>query len=446
MPIDPSIYSNQQPAQGFNTPFQALATISTLQQHRQNIANAQALEQERQQRMAEQQKKDAADQRFYAILQSPNFTVDNLLQQTAQSAPEHFGTAQKLVNDAAEAAAKVKASKAQADEANALFQLHQQQYMGGLANAVKKYGDTPEALQFALSVHQKAFPDSTQPELIRQQVMQAGPGSIAKLTSMLIAQSEQAQKSYDDSQAAAAELPGKTAKAQMEQQVAAGMVGGLTPEQQSQAKNRQAQLGLEQARLGLAQTEEQRKADEAAAKKAAGKTLPAASVKDLNDSDKALSDIQELRARLQGNTGTVASVESHLPNWFSNVTGIGQEAKATNADIILAKNIVGRLVHGGVLRASDVQQAGQYMPQIGDSNQVVNAKIDKIIQLGQETHANNLENFRKAGYDVSQFQKPAPTAAAAGGPKVGDTVMVGGKKIKISAIHPDGTFDGDPVQ
>lgn len=34
-----------------------------------------------------------------------------------------------------------------------------------------------------------------------------------------------------------------------------------------------------------------------------------------------------------------------------------------------------------------------------------------------------------------------------GGPKVGDTVTVaGGKRIKITALHADGTFDGDPVQ
>jgi hypothetical protein len=39
----------------------------------------------------------------------------------------------------------------------------------------------------------------------------------------------------------------------------------------------------------------------------------------------------------------------------------------------------------------------------------------------------------------------AGTGSLGGGPQIGDTVTIGGRKLKITAIHPDGTFDGDPV-
>jgi hypothetical protein len=47
------------------------------------------------------------------------------------------------------------------------------------------------------------------------------------------------------------------------------------------------------------------------------------------------------------------------------------------------------------------------------------------------------------GFQGRPAQAPPPAQA---GPKVGDVVMVGNRKIKISAIHPDGTFDGTEVK
>ena len=46
------------------------------------------------------------------------------------------------------------------------------------------------------------------------------------------------------------------------------------------------------------------------------------------------------------------------------------------------------------------------------------------------------------------LQKPIPgiPGGQSAGPKVGDVVSVGGKTVKITAIHPDGSFDGDPVK
>jgi hypothetical protein len=48
---------------------------------------------------------------------------------------------------------------------------------------------------------------------------------------------------------------------------------------------------------------------------------------------------------------------------------------------------------------------------------------------------------------VTTAAAPAgPASGPASGPKIGDIVSVGGKRVRISALHPDGTFDGDPVK
>jgi hypothetical protein len=44
--------------------------------------------------------------------------------------------------------------------------------------------------------------------------------------------------------------------------------------------------------------------------------------------------------------------------------------------------------------------------------------------------------------------KPVPGAkkSATSGHSVGDVVNIGGKKVKITLIHGDGTFDGDEIK
>jgi hypothetical protein len=80
---------------------------------------------------------------------------------------------------------------------------------------------------------------------------------------------------------------------------------------------------------------------------------------------------------------------------------------------------------GGMLESKLSSLDNQYQQGMG---------TDKISIISPEARA-RLDKLQGA-------TTAKPTTAAQ--PKVGDVVNVGGKRIKISAIHPDGSFDGDP--
>lgn len=211
--------------------------------------------------------------------------------------------------------------------------------------------------------------------------------------------------------ATSAKTAAETAKLQKET-AQIGQAPTMTPYQS-------AELKLRQGELGVRRSEAAQKAADAAVEKAKGKPLPAAEVDKITELEKSLGAVRDLRESLSqsGATGSLASAEAkYVPDFVTNLTGIGAEAKATAADIKLAQQVVGRIIHGGVLRASDQQAAEKYMPAQGDSPAVIKSKMDAVEKLGMDTRAGHLSNLGKAGFNVSGFQEAAvPPAAAPGG-------------------------------
>ncbi len=117
----------------------------------------------------------------------------------------------------------------------------------------------------------------------------------------------------------------------------------------------------------------------------------------------------------------------------------------------------------------DVGKALQYVtgqPQNGSTQELTKLLRDSIIRQGktaQDLRGKHFDEMRAlAPTDLAAERRAAlekgmgmtnidaftggGAATAGSGPKVDDVVTVGGKRIKISAIHPDGSFDGNPVK
>ncbi len=78
-----------------------------------------------------------------------------------------------------------------------------------------------------------------------------------------------------------------------------------------------------------------------------------------------------------------------------------------------------------------------YFPQPGDTKTTLERKTAARGAILTALH-------RESGKAAKEAGTEAPTAKS--GPKVGDVVNVGGKRVKIKALHGDGTFDGDEVK
>ena len=74
-------------------------------------------------------------------------------------------------------------------------------------------------------------------------------------------------------------------------------------------------------------------------------------------------------------------------------------------------------------------------------NQTYKTGTGKDLPLEKYVTGEGRKWLQKNGINVS-----GETGSAGASYKVGDTVQIGDKRIKISAIHADGTFDGDEVK
>jgi hypothetical protein len=420
MPIDTSIYQTP-PPQGFNSPFQALAQIGAVQRQQQEIRSSQAEEQLRQQKLkTEQQQQQSADT-FNAIVGNASLTPEAVRAQIQAKAPEHLAAFDASVAKIQEAADKHNESLAHYNEAMTKAQETTQNVISATANEIAAHGYNPLAFEVGLKTVEARIPAfKAQADIMRQEALKNGPDWIKE-------QVQGWQKMSDRS--AAAKLPGEEAQSAVQQQVAAGTVGGLTPAQQQQEvdrqkqeADRQAQLKVSQGQLGVAQgrlTLEQQKAkDEAAAKatKAAqGRPVQTADINKISDLDKSISELKDLGNKLstgQGMGGMARIENAIVPGGLAPYVPGAEAAKSTAADLALARQVAGRAIHGGVMRKNDQEQAEQYLPKQDDPPQVVQAKLANILKLANDSKIGHIENLKRGGFDVSGFQgalKPAPT-------------------------------------
>jgi len=148
MPIDPSIPLGVQPPR-FNSPFEILGQMQQLRANQavrqQQVQTAQALEEERRQKVEQAKRHQEELDQVNALLSQPDFTVAGFLDQVRQRVPGQYEAIRKVYETQEKTAAETKkaiadAQKAQADAVGAAHKL-----LGQTAKYIKADGYSPSS-------------------------------------------------------------------------------------------------------------------------------------------------------------------------------------------------------------------------------------------------------------------------------------------------------------
>lgn len=124
------------------------------------------------------------------------------------------------------------------------------------------------------------------------------------------------------------------------------------------------------------------------------------------DFDTSLDDLNTLSGALTGSkaTGATAKAGAMLPNWVTEVTGWGTDAKSKQAMIDRVKQVIGKALEGGVLRKEDEAKYEKILPTIGDVPEVVDSKLDGLWNAIEKRRQTLIDSLADAGYDVSRYE------------------------------------------
>jgi len=133
-----------------------------------------------------------------------------------------------------------------------------------------------------------------------------------------------------------------------------------------------------------------------------------------------------------GGTGAQSQLGTMVPNFVTEFTGWGMDAKSRQATIDTVKQIIGKTLEEGVLRLEDERKYEKILPRIGDPGPVAAAKIKGLIETINTNKSRLLDSLDDAGFNVAEFRarQPPPsdesgdtTPPPPGGdaPKIGDT-------------------------
>lgn len=237
MPVDTSSYG----VAPISNPVDAFTRAFSFGQ--ENQIRQQAIQQNARQAQEAQRKIDEDDAYKKAIQSSAGMTDTDFLEHVRTSAPGSFLAVQKAVDEAKSKAATTAASVAQARESAAQASNHMQAYLGHVADQIDQSDYNPIVVNAALNLTQQQFPD-LKPQIDQMREIAATQGKEALRAAIKPLIDAGSTKTRADIATTQAELPGKVAMSAVAQQVAAGTVGGMTPEQQQQAKDRGANIGI----------------------------------------------------------------------------------------------------------------------------------------------------------------------------------------------------------
>lgn len=164
------------------------------------------------------------------------------------------------------------------------------------------------------------------------------------------------------------------------------------------------------------------------------------------------------------NTAAKAVEQNDVPllNSIANRLGLaaGSDAQSTYTGILhrVGPELTSAYVKGGGGQAErganeadfDISKgAKQIQSNIAESAMLLNSKISPLRQNWQDTFrpVRDRDQFDNrwmtpaAKQTLQEVQANAPTNKKAGGLQIGQTVSIKGKQMKVTAVHPDGSFD-----
>jgi len=145
-----------------------------------------------------------------------------------------------------------------------------------------------------------------------------------------------------------------------------------------------------------------------------GRPLTSGDANRISELDTSLDDIAVLGSTLfpdaigadvetEATTGTLAAAGAALPNWITEVFGVGADAKGRQAVIDRVKQVIGKALEGGVLRKEDEYKYTKILPTIQDTPSVAKVKLDGLRDALTLRRERLLESLDDAGYNVSEF-------------------------------------------
>src|SRR6185295_17836360 len=236
MPVDPSVIGGLRPV-AFNTPFESLGAMMQLRAQQQQIRSQQAAEDARRQDIEKQRRAEADQQQFYRIL-STSKNADEAAEKIRVSVPSLYEPFLKQRAELDDKAADLKKKQQELTKLQQEAAIKGQEYAGPLMQLVEKGNYDPGLFDFALGAVKSHFENFPADEY--RQKAQGNPQIIKQIVESL--KSPQQQNADRELATAQAELPGKVAQSEVQQQIAAGMQGGISAEQRAQNALREREV------------------------------------------------------------------------------------------------------------------------------------------------------------------------------------------------------------
>lgn len=130
--------------------------------------------------------------------------------------------------------------------------------------------------------------------------------------------------------------------------------------------------------------------------------------------------INDLRGIINANKEKFGPVEGRI----RSMNPYDETAQAINAAVFNAKQTIGKLKEGGVLRAEDERKYEKMLPMLSDTPASALNKLDLLERELTGKYNQSYESLQKSGYDVtglpSQFNVPKVPPAAQGKPGMTD--------------------------
>lgn len=152
------------------------------------------------------------------------------------------------------------------------------------------------------------------------------------------------------------------------------------------------------------------------------KPLSDVNIGKVSDFDTSLSVLRDTEKELQDKQDQLGPIRGTMGGWNPYDT----EAQDIQASINVTKQIVGKALEGGVLRAEDEKKYARILPKLSDTPEVAFIKIKKVRRLLEIAREMYIKNLRAGKLDPSvSFDEIASSS---------------------SPVPEDDEEDGDPVQ
>lgn len=129
--------------------------------------------------------------------------------------------------------------------------------------------------------------------------------------------------------------------------------------------------------------------------------LPPDKVLSVNEGNILPSMLQDVKGTIAANKDIFGPVRGRL----GGLNPYDTKSQAVQSQIKAASQAFGRYMEGGVLRKEDEEKYAQMFPQLGDTPEVADAKLQTVDRLLKTKQGSNVQALGDAGYSVDYLDK-----------------------------------------